>query len=111
MRHPNDRTAVRRARPRTHPGRTPGTSVPCGPAAAAPRGPGAGGTAPSPGEPPAPAAPPAAETASPDAAADFLRALRAPRPPYGLDETPFSDPLTAAISRFTGIAPPYPSGP
>ncbi|MFD7878257.1 hypothetical protein ACFV5G_29860 [Streptomyces sp. NPDC059766] len=115
MRHANDRTTVRRARPSAHLGRTAGTRAlseayghtrpPYVP------DPGAGGTAPSPGGPPAPPAPPAADTGNPEAADDFLRALRAPRPSYGLDETAFSDPLTAAISRFTGIAPPYSSGP
>ncbi|MGY9064923.1 hypothetical protein [Streptomyces sp. CAS3] len=94
MRQVTGRTTTARVRPNAHAARTPGSR------AATPDL--------SPDEAPAP---PAADTdtARADADGDFLRALRAPR--YRFDEAPFSDPLTAAISRFTGIASPYPAGP
>jgi hypothetical protein len=51
-----------------------------------------------------PLAAPAADAGGQDAESDFLQALRSRRPSYRLDEVSFSDPLTAAISRFTGTA-------
>jgi len=113
MRHATGRAASWRTRPRAHVGVAlgscskpeahghaalpyvpePGDGVPYAPAA--------GGTVPSPRET---LASPTADTGSPDAASDFLQALRSRRPSYRLDEASFSDPLTAAISRFTGTA-------
>lgn len=96
MRHATGRTVSRRARPRALVGAASGHC----PSPAAP-GPAASPYVPEPGET---LASPAADTEGPDAASDFLRALRSQRPSHRLEEASFSDPLTAAISRFTGTA-------
>ena len=101
MRHATGRAAPWRARPRAHVGAASGS---CSKPES--HGHAALPYVPEPGVPPARETPasPTADTGSPDAASDFLQALRSRRPSYRLDEASFSDPLTAAISRFTGTA-------
>jgi hypothetical protein len=59
--------------------------------------------------PPAPVAPAhdrtrarTAASGATEARTQFLRALRSPRPVGRIDGTAYSDPLTTALSRFTG---------
>ncbi|WRZ93088.1 hypothetical protein OHB54_31015 [Streptomyces sp. NBC_01007] len=113
MRHATGRTASWHARPRAHVGAASGgcpkpeargrTALPPvpEPGGGVPRLPAADGTVPSSREPLASSS---ADASGPDAESDFLQALRSRRPSYRLDEASFSDPLTAAISRFTGTA-------
>ncbi|MGW7606826.1 hypothetical protein ACWGKW_05990 [Streptomyces sp. NPDC054766] len=113
MRHATGRAALWHARPRAHVGaasggcskteahgHTPLPPVP-EPGGGVPHLSAADGAVPSSREPLASSS---ADAGGPDAESDFLQALRSRRPSYRLDEVSFSDPLTAAISRFTGTA-------